>query len=197
MFPFGKKLELPGPGDALPGRRQPMMIGSQHLVLGTAMRPPFPAGMRQVLFGMGCFWGAEQRFWQLDGVHTTAVGYAGGLTPNPTYEEVCTGLTGHTEVVLVVFDPAHLPFTACLETFWSGHNPTSGMRQGVDIGTQYRSVIFTDGEDHLALARESLAAEQRRLDANSSGTITTEVRAAPPLYYAEDYHQQYAARRLR
>lgn len=197
MFTFGKKLELPGPGDALPGRTQPMVIGGQHLVLGSAMRPPFPDGMRQVSFGMGCFWGAEQRLWQLDGVHTTAVGYAGGFTPNPTYEEVCSGLTGHAEVVLVVFDPARLSFAACLEAFWRGHNPTSGMRQGVDVGTQYRSVIFTDGPDFLAQARESLVAEQRRLDSSGGEAITTEVQAAPPFYYAEDYHQQYAARRFR
>ncbi|WPL19085.1 Peptide methionine sulfoxide reductase MsrA [Thiorhodovibrio winogradskyi] len=197
MFPFGKKLTLPGPGDALPGRSQPMVIGGQHLVLGTAMRPPFPDGMRQAMFGMGCFWGAEQRLWQLDGVHTTAVGYAGGLTPNPSYEDVCSGQTGHAEVVLLVFDPVRLPFTACLDAFWSSHDPTSGMRQGVDIGTQYRSVIFTDGDDHLALAQESLAAEQQRLAARGGGTITTEVRAAPPFYYAEDYHQQYVARRSR
>jgi peptide-methionine (S)-S-oxide reductase len=196
MFPFGKKLELPGPSEAMPGRTQPMVIGGQHLVLGTAMQPPFPTGMRQVLLGMGCFWGAEQGFWQLEGVHTTAVGYAGGLTPNPTYEEVCSGLTGHAEVVLVVFDPERLSFEACLEHFWSNHNPTSGMRQGVDIGTQYRSVIFTDGDDHLSAARESLAAEQRKLDATGSETITTDIRPAPTFYYAEDYHQQYAARRF-
>jgi peptide-methionine (S)-S-oxide reductase len=191
MFPFGKKLELPGPAEALPGRTTPMAIGGQHLVLGTAMRPPFPAGSRQVLFGMGCFWGAEQRFWQRKGVHTTAVGYAGGLTPNPTYEEVCSGLTGHAEVVLVVFDPSSLPFAACLEAFWNGHDPSSGMRQGVDVGTQYRSVIFTDGEDHLSQAQASLSEQQGR----RAKQITTEIRAAPPFYYAEDYHQQYLARR--
>ncbi len=197
MFSFGKKLELPGPAEALPGRTQPIVIGGQHLVLGTAMRPPFPAGLRQVQFGMGCFWGAEQRFWSIAGVHTTAVGYAGGLTPNPTYEEVCTGLTGHAEVVLVVFDPARLSFAACLDAFWSGHDPTAGMRQGVDVGTQYRSVIFTEGEDHLSMAHASLAEQQRQRATSNGGQITTDVRVAPTFYYAEDYHQQYAARRFR
>ncbi|WP_200285814.1 peptide-methionine (S)-S-oxide reductase MsrA [Rhabdochromatium marinum] len=195
MFLFGKKLELPGPSDALPGRTEPMPIQGRHLVLGTEMRPPFPAGQRQVMFGMGCFWGAEQRCWELPGVHTTAVGYAGGLTPNPTYEEVCSGLTGHAEVVLLVFDPQQLPFSACLDTFWNQHDPTAGMRQGVDIGTQYRSVIYTDGEDYLHMAQDSRAEQQRRLEARGGGQITTEIRMAPPFYYAEDYHQQYIARR--
>jgi peptide-methionine (S)-S-oxide reductase len=197
MFPFGKKLDLPNLEQALPGREQPMQIGGQHLVLGTGMRPPFPLGLRQALFGMGCFWGAERRFWELPGVHTTAVGYAGGLTPNPTYEEVCSGLTGHAEVVLVVFDPEVLPFSACLEAFWHGHDPTAGMRQGPDVGTQYRSVLFTDGEDFLQAAQVSRSAMQESLQAAGRGAITTDIGPVPPFYYAEDYHQQYLVRRQR
>lgn len=197
MFPFGKTLELPRPDQALPGRPDPMKIGGTHLVLGTSMCPPFPDTMRQALFGMGCFWGAEQRFWELPGVHTTAVGYAGGFTPNPSYQEVCSGLTGHAEVVLVVFDPATCAFTDCLDCFWSGHDPTSGMRQGPDIGTQYRSAIYTDGDDHLIAAQQSLQAQQERLNARGGGSITTEIGSNRVFYYAEDYHQQYVARRTR
>ena len=183
--------ELPRPEEALPGRSEPMPLADRHLVLGTPMRPPFPDGIEQVIVGMGCFWGAERLFWQLDGVYTTAVGYAGGFTPNPTYEEVCSGKTGHAEVVLVAYDPAKVSFDNVLRTFWEGHDPTQGMRQGNDVGTQYRSTLYWTTDAQRKAAEHSRAVYQERLAAAGHGEITTEVGAAPPFFYAEDYHQQY------
>ena len=191
---FMKKLQLPESSEALPGRKEPMAVENRHFVNGNPIQPPFPAGMEQVLFGLGCFWGAERRFWQQDGVYTTAVGYAGGLTPNPTYEEVCTGMTGHAEVVLVVFDPKRIPFDRLLEVFWESHDPTQGMRQGNDVGTQYRSTIYWFGNAQKEAAEATRAAYQQRLAAAGYHGITTEVLPAPAFYYAEDYHQQYLAR---
>jgi peptide-methionine (S)-S-oxide reductase len=191
---FEKKLDLPAPEEALPGRETPMPVGGTHYVNGHRIVPPFPAGTEQALFGMGCFWGAERRFWQQDGVYATAVGYAGGYTPNPTYQEVCSGMTGHNEVVLVVFDPERIDYARLLEIFWEAHDPTQGMRQGNDVGTQYRSGIYTYSDSQQAQARLSLARYQQALDAAGRGRITTEVREAPPFYYAEDYHQQYLAK---
>jgi peptide-methionine (S)-S-oxide reductase len=189
-----RKLRLPRPDEALPGRTERMPVPPRHFVLGTPLEPPFPEGMRQALFGLGCFWGAEKLFWQLPGVHTTAVGYAGGVTPNPTYREVCSGLTGHNEVVLVVYDPARLGYDALLKAFWEGHDPTQGMRQGADVGTQYRSGIYVFDEEQRAAADRSRALYAEALAARGHGTITTEILPAPPLYYAEDYHQQYLAK---
>jgi peptide-methionine (S)-S-oxide reductase len=180
--------------EALPGRTTEMPVPDRHLVNGAPLRPPFPEGMETAVFGMGCFWGAERLFWQADGVFTTAVGYAGGFTPNPTYEEVCSGRTGHTEAVLVVFDPARTSYAEMLRTFWEGHDPTQGMRQGNDVGTQYRSAIFATSEEQLKAAHESRDMFQERLSAAGHGEITTEIREAPAFYYAEDYHQQYLAR---
>ncbi|MEO1718919.1 MAG: peptide-methionine (S)-S-oxide reductase MsrA [Pseudomonadota bacterium] len=192
MFFFRKPAEMPTPDTALPGRAQPIQTADTHSVLGTALKPPFPEGHETVLFGMGCFWGAERMFWQIgDGVYTTAVGYAGGFTPHPTYEEVCSGRTGHNEVVLVAFDPRNLPFEALLKTFWEGHDPTQGMRQGNDVGTQYRSGIYTTTADQRALADASRDAFQPVLSSNGFGAITTEIIDAPEFYYAEAYHQQY------
>jgi peptide-methionine (S)-S-oxide reductase len=188
------KLRVPSSDQALPGRPQAMPVASRHVVLGTPMTPPFPPGMETVLFGMGCFWGAERKLWQVDGMYTTAVGYAAGHTPNPTYEEVCSGLTGHTEVVLAVFDPGRVPFAALLKLFWESHDPTQGMRQGNDVGTQYRSGIYCSGEDQQRCAEASRDAYQRALLTAGHGTITTEILPAPALYYAEDYHQQYLAK---
>ncbi len=185
------------PERALRGREQAMPVPERHLVLGTALTPPFPAGVQQAIFGMGCFWGAERLFWQAPGVHTTAVGYAGGYTPNPTYEEVCSGSTGHAEVVLVAFDPARIGYEELLRIFWEGHDPTQGMRQGNDAGTQYRSLILWSDEAQRDGAQASLAAYQRRLLEAGHGTITTELLeagTAHPFYYAEPYHQQYLAR---
>lgn len=179
---------------ALAGRTEPLAVADTHVVLGRPIKPPFPEGLERAVFGMGCFWGAERGFWLADGVYTTAVGYAGGYTPNATYEEVCSGLTGHAEVVLVVHDPEVLSYEALLAMFWESHDPTQGMRQGADIGTQYRSAIYTDSESQRRQARESLDRYQRRLSEAGYGSITTEVRAAPEFYYAEDYHQQYLAR---
>lgn len=185
---------LPTADEALPGRTDPMPVPSAHFVTGRPIAPPFPDGLERAVFGLGCFWGAERRFWQTPGVFTTAVGYAGGLTPNPTYEEVCSGLTGHTEAVLVVFDPRTVSYDGLLKVFWEAHDPTQGMRQGNDIGTQYRSAIYATSDAHLTAARASLAAYQQALSAEGFGTITTEIRAAPPFYYAEEYHQQYLAK---
>jgi len=188
------KLRMPTPEEALPGRDHEMPVPAAHFVHGHALKPPFPDGMEQALFGMGCFWGAEKRFWTRHGVYTTAVGYTGGFTPNPTYEEVCSGRTGHNEVVLVVFDPEVLPFDEVLRTFWESHNPTQGMRQGNDVGTQYRSGIYYTTNRQWEVASHSAMAYERALAEAGFGPITTEIVAAPPFYYAEDYHQQYLAR---
>ncbi|HEX4905493.1 MAG TPA: peptide-methionine (S)-S-oxide reductase MsrA [Acidimicrobiales bacterium] len=189
-----KPLDLPTPDTALPGRAAEMPVPARHDVLGTPLKGPFPDGFEQAVFGLGCFWGAERKFWQLDGVYTTAAGYAGGITPNPTYEEVCSGMTGHTEVVLVVFDPDKVTYSDLLRTFWEAHDPTQGMRQGNDVGTQYRSAIYTFSEDQQKLAEESLAIYQESLAAAGYDPITTEVREAGPFFYAEDYHQQYLSK---
>ena len=189
-----KKLELPSPDEALPGRGEPMSVPEGHFVNGHPLVPPFPAGTEQALFGMGCFWGAERKFWQAPGVYTTAVGYAGGLTPNPTYEEVCSGLTGHTEAVLVVFETGSTSYEEMLRIFWEDHDPTQGMRQGNDVGTQYRSAIYTFSDAQRAAAEASRDAYQAVLAEAGHGPITTEIAAAPPFFYAEDYHQQYLAK---
>jgi peptide-methionine (S)-S-oxide reductase len=192
---FGKKkLEMPSREDALPGRDSPIIQPGRHFVNDQSLAPPYPAGTGRALFGLGCFWGAERIFWQLPGVHVTAVGYAGGLTPNPTYEEVCSGRTGHTEVVLVVFRPSLVSFEALLRRFWESHDPTQGMRQGNDIGTQYRSAVFTYSDEQLAIAEASRETYQEALGAFFNGTATTEIREAPAFYFAEDYHQQYLAK---
>ena len=191
MALFRRKAEMVAPADALPGRPTPMRVAAKHTVLGSPLAPPFPAGTVEAQFGMGCFWGAERLFWNIPGVVSTSVGYAGGFTPNPTYEEVCSGLTGHAEVVRVVFDPAKVSYETLLKAFWERHDPTQGMRQGNDIGSQYRSAIYCTSEDQLAAAEASRAAYQRGLDAARFGAITTEIRSAPQFYYAEDYHQQY------
>ena len=191
---FGKSLELPTPEQALPGRQAAMPVADGHVVLGHPLRGPFPVGLQQAVFGLGCFWGAERRFWQQPGVWTTAVGYAGGHTPNPTYEEVCSGATGHTEVVLVVYDPAQIAYEALLRLFWESHDPTQGMRQGNDIGTQYRSAIYTFDDAQQAAAGRSRDVYAAALAAAGYGPISTEIAAAGPFYYAEDYHQQYLAK---
>ena len=179
--------------EALPGRKEPLTVPARHRVLGTPLKPPFPENLERAVFGMGCFWGAERVFWQAEGVYTTAVGYSGGFTPNPTYEEVCSGRTGHAEVVLVVFDPAATSYEAMLRRFWEGHDPTQGMRQGNDVGSQYRSAIYAFGPVQHEQAEASLRAFQKELTAAGFGEITTEVREAPAFYYAEGYHQQYLA----
>lgn len=189
-----KFMRMPTVAEALPGRSQRMPVPARHAVLGTPLEPPFPAGCDRAVFAMGCFWGAERKFWSLPGVHTTAVGYAGGLTPNPTYEEVCTGLTGHAEVVLVVFDPAVVPYVELLRVFWENHDPTQGMRQGNDIGTQYRSAIYWTTEAQRDAALASRDAYQEALARAGFGPITTEIAPAGEFYYAEDYHQQYLAK---
>ncbi len=189
-----EKLALPTAEQALPGRNTPLPVPAQHYVNGNALQGPFPAGLQQAIFALGCFWGAERRFWQQPGVWSTAVGYAGGLTPNPTYEEVCSGLTGHTEVVLVVFDPQLTSYQALLKVFWEAHNPTQGMRQGNDIGTQYRSAIYTLDAAQQAAAEASREAFQQALDQAGLGPITSEIAPAGPFYYAEAYHQQYLAK---
>jgi len=171
-----------------------MPVPPAHFVNGNPLKPPFPAGMETAVFGLGCFWGAERRFWQTPGVFSTAAGYAGGSTPNPTYEEVCSGLTGHTEVVLVVFDPSVVDYPSLLKVFWESHNPTQGMRQGNDIGTQYRSAIYTDGDEQAEMASRSREAYQAALTGAGFGEITTEILPAGPFYYAEHYHQQYLAK---
>ena len=188
------KLRLPDAEDALEGRKVPMAVTNQHFVNGREILPPFPAGLERAVFGMGCFWGAEKAFWKLPGVYTTAVGYAGGLTPNPTYKEVCTGRTGHAEVVLVVFDPAQVSYEQLLKVFFEKHDPTQGMRQGNDVGTQYRSAIHTFGEAQARAAEASRDAFQKVLSAGRFGQITTEIRPAGPFYYAEEAHQQYLAK---
>jgi peptide-methionine (S)-S-oxide reductase len=191
---FTRSMTIPSAAEALQGRSQAMPVPDRHFVLGTPLVGPFPPGLKLIQFGMGCFWGAEKQFWQLPGVFTTAVGYAGGHTPNPTYREVCTGQTGHTEAVLVVYDPARISLDRLLATFWENHDPTQGMRQGNDVGTQYRSAIYADTPDDMQAAIASRDAFQRALTASGYGAITTEIREAPPFYYAEDYHQQYLAK---
>ncbi|NEQ98294.1 MAG: peptide-methionine (S)-S-oxide reductase MsrA [Cyanothece sp. SIO2G6] len=194
LFGFGKKLSLPTPEEALPGRSAEMPVPAQHFVNGNPLKPPFPQGMEQAMFGLGCFWGAERKFWQADGVFSTAVGYAAGSTPNPTYREVCTGMTGHNEVVLVVFDPQAISYADLLRTFWESHDPTQGMRQGNDTGTQYRSGIYCYSEAHKQMAEASKAVYQAELSKAGYAAITTEILDAPTFYYAEDYHQQYLAK---
>ena len=194
MWFDSRKLKLPTAADALPGRSTAMKVPATHHVTGAPLQPPFPAGAETVLFGMGCFWGAERKFWTIAGVLSTAVGYAGGPTPNPTYEEVCSGGTGHTEVVQVVYDPAVVPFATLLKTFWENHDPTQGMRQGNDSGTQYRSAIYTYGEVQARAAARSKEMYEKALKGKGFGAITTEIRSAPEFYYAEDYHQQYLAK---
>jgi peptide-methionine (S)-S-oxide reductase len=185
---------MPTADEALPGREQEMPVPERHEVLGTPLRPPFPEGAELALFGLGCFWGAERVFWQAPGVISTSVGYAGGLTPNPTYEEVCSGRTGHNEVVRVVFDPSETSYEALLKLFWEGHDPTQGLRQGNDVGTQYRSGIYPTSDAQRAAAEASRDAYGRRLSEAGYGPITTEIVDAPEFYYAEDYHQQYLAK---
>ena len=192
---FGrKKVDVPTADEALPGRNTPMRVPAAHYVNGRPLTAPFPEGLETAVFGLGCFWGAERKFWELPGVFTTAVGYAGGHTPNATYEEACSGMTGHTEAVLVVFDPAVVSYEALLKTFWESHNPTQGMRQGNDVGTQYRSGIYTLDDRQHATAIASRDGFQQRLDEKGFGPITTEIVAAGPFYYAEEYHQQYLAK---
>ena len=193
-FSTGKKTQMPSKEDALPGRAEAMPVPDHHAVSGAGLKPPFPAGTQLALFGMGCFWGAERMFWQHKGVVSTAVGYAGGFTPNPTYEEVCSGRTGHAEVVRVVFDPQVVSYDALLRLFWERHDPTQGMRQGNDIGTQYRSAIYTYGDAQRTAAERSRDVYQRALTAAARPAVTTEIREAPDFYYAEDYHQQYLAK---
>ena len=188
---FAKPTVIPGADEALPGRDEAMQFNPEHAVLGTSMLPPFPGNCERVVFGLGCFWGAERKFWNLPGVYTTAVGYAAGHTPNPTYQEVCTGMTGHNEVVLVVYDPAKIEFDDLLKIFWESHDPTQGMRQGNDIGTQYRSGIYYTLESQREAAERSLQRYQQKLREAGYTQITTEVLEAGPFYYAEDYHQQY------
>jgi peptide-methionine (S)-S-oxide reductase len=189
-----RKTTLPGRDDALPGRDTAMPVPERHFVNGNPLQPPFPDNMQQVVFGLGCFWGAERRFWEADGVFTTAVGYAGGVTPNATYEEACSGGTGHAEVVLVVYDPAFVSFEQLLRIFWESHDPTQGMRQGNDIGTQYRSAIYTTDDNQQTVARQSVTAYEAELRAAGHGEITTEITPLETFYYAEDYHQQYLAK---
>ena len=193
---LGHKSEMVSEERALPGRSQAVPVAAAHFVNGHPLSPPFPAGMEQAVFGMGCFWGAERRFWEAPGVYSTAVGYAGGFTPNPTYTEVCSGRTGHAEVVLVVFDPAVTSYEALLKVFWDNHDPTQGMRQGNDAGTQYRSAIYWSSEAQHDAAEASRKAFQPVLTAAGLGEITTEIAPAGPFYYAEDYHQQYLARNI-
>ena len=190
---FTRKTELVRPEDALPGRAEPMAIPTAHLVLGTPLTPPFPEGAEQAIFGLGCFWGAERMYWQASGMFTTAVGYAGGSTPNPTYDEVCSGRTGHAEVVLAVFDPGATSYEEMLRIFWEGHDPTQGMRQGNDVGTQYRSALDWTTPSQQEHALESRARVQAELARAGYGEITTEIAAASAFYYAEPYHQQYLA----
>ena len=195
MWPFMRdKLAIPRAEDCLPGRAEPMKVPERHFVNGHALAGPYPAGLEKALFGLGCFWGAERVFWQAPGVWVTAVGYAGGSTPNPTYEEVCSGRTGHTEAVLVVYDPKLTSYEALLKLFWESHDPTQGMRQGNDWGTQYRSAIYAFSPEQRRAAEASRDAYQPRLDGASYGAITTEIADAPPFYFAEDYHQQYLAK---
>jgi len=190
-----KKTDMPSAEEALPGRAEPMPVVAEHFVNGHSIKPPFPDGMQQAMFGLGCFWGAEKRFWEIDGVYVTAVGYAGGHTANPTYDEVCSGMTGHNEVVLVVFDPEKVSYARLLTVFWESHNPTQGMRQGNDVGTQYRSGIYTFSEEQRREAEMSLATYRAALArSGKSSKITTEITDAKAFFYAETYHQQYLAK---
>jgi len=189
-----KKATLPSAENALPGRAARMPVPEAHFVNGHRLTPPFPAGLESAIFGLGCFWGAERAFWRLPGVYTTAVGYAGGTTPNPTYEEVCSGMTGHTEAVLVVYDPKQVSYDTLLKTFWESHDPTQGMRQGNDVGTQYRSAIYATTPEQKRRAEASRDMYQKALSAAGRGAITTEIRETPEFFYAEDYHQQYLAK---
>jgi peptide-methionine (S)-S-oxide reductase len=195
MFMFKKSPDMPGKDQALPGRPNPIPTAAKHFVNGNALKGPYPPGLETAIFGMGCFWGAERKFWELgEGIYATAVGYAGGHTPNPTYEEVCSGRTGHNEVVLVVYDPKKVSYEKLLKTFWENHDPTQGMRQGNDVGTQYRSGIYATTPAQKKTADESKAMYGKALAGKRYGTITTEVLDAPPFYFAEDYHQQYLAK---
>lgn len=194
LFGLGKKKTLPPESEALPGRTTEMSIPDKHFVNGNPLKGPFPDGMEQAMFGLGCFWGAERKFWQANGIFSTAVGYAAGITPNPTYREVCSGMTGHNEVVFVVFDPKVISYTDLLQIFWESHNPTQGMRQGNDTGTQYRSGVYCYSPEQKKLAEESKDMYQVALKGAGYGAITTEILDAPPFYYAEDYHQQYLAK---
>ena len=195
MFTFKKKLEMPSTATALPGRKEPIATASHHFVNGRALKGPYPEGFETAIFGLGCFWGAERKFWELgDGIYVTAVGYAGGLTRNPTYQEVCTGQTGHNEVVLVVFDPKKISYERLLKTFWESHDPTQGMRQGNDVGTQYRSGIYVSSPAQRQAAEASKAMYEKAVAARGYGAITTEILPAPEFYFAEDYHQQYLAK---
>jgi len=194
LFGFGKKSTIPAPADALPGRSQSMAVPASHFVNGHPLKPPYPAGMETAVFGLGCFWGAERKFWQVSGVYSTSVGYAAGATPNPNYKEVCSGMTGHNEVVLVIFDPQVVSYSTLLKVFWESHNPTQGMRQGNDAGTQYRSGIYSYSPAQQQLAEASRAAYQTQLKAAGLGEITTEIIPAPEFYFAEEYHQQYLAK---
>ena len=198
MFMFKKSPEMPTAATALPGRAQPIPTAAQHFVNGRALKGPYPQGLETAIFGLGCFWGAERKFWELaEGIHVTAVGYAGGLTPNPTYEEVCSGRTGHNEVVLVVYDPKVISYERLLKTFWESHDPTQGMRQGNDVGTQYRSGIYVTSPGQRAAADASKRDYAKALKAKGHGDITTEILDAPDFYFAEDYHQQYLAKNPR
>lgn len=194
LFGFGKKQTIPTPEEALPGRSQPLQVPNRHYVNGNPLQPPYPEGMEIAMFGLGCFWGAERKFWQLEGVYSTSVGYAAGSTPNPTYEEVCTGMTGHNEVVRVVFDPKIISYETLLKVFWESHNPTQGMRQGNDSGTQYRSGIYAYSTSQKQLAEASKETYQQALNNAGYGKITTEIIDAPEYYFAEGYHQQYLAK---
>jgi peptide-methionine (S)-S-oxide reductase len=198
MAGYGKMVTMPLPGEVLPGRDTPMDVPAQHFVNNHPLQPPFPQGLQLAMFGLGCFWGAERKFWELPGVYTTAVGYAGGSTPNPSYQEVCTGYTGHNEVVLVVFDPKQVSYAQLLKVFWEAHNPTQGMRQGNDVGTQYRSGIYVYDEAQQQAAQQSKERYQQALLKSSHNmgqtTVTTEIITAPTFYYAEEYHQQYLAK---
>lgn len=191
---FTKKLQMPQPDNALPGRNESMPVTNRHFVNGNNIQPPFPGTMQRALFGLGCFWGAERRFWQVEGVYTTAVGYAGGITPNAIYEEVCSGMTGHAEVVLVVYDPGKVRYSDLLTVFWESHDPTQGMRQGNDVGTQYRSAIYTYSDEQFQQAIRSREEYQKVLAAAGYPEITTEIKPATEFFYAEDYHQQYLAK---
>jgi peptide-methionine (S)-S-oxide reductase len=194
LFGFGKKLTVPSPEEALPGRAEPMPVPARHYVNGNPLKPPYPAGLEMAMFGLGCFWGAERLFWKLEGVFTTAVGYAAGITKNPTYNEVCSGKTGHNEVVRVVFDPNVISYETLLKVFWESHDPTQGMRQGNDMGTQYRSGVYVYSDSQKQIAQASRDTYQQALSDVGYGTITTEILEAPEFYFAEDYHQQYLAK---
>src|SRR5215467_4807290 len=195
MFTFKKKLEMPSAATALPGRKEPIATASRHFVNGRPLKGPYPQGFETAIFGLGCFWGAERKFWELgDGIYVTAVGYAGGLTPNPTYQEVCTGQTGHNEVVLVVFEPKKISYETLLKAFWESHDPTQGMRQGNDVGTQYRSGIYVNSAAQRAAAEASKAMYEKAIATRGYGAITTEILTTPDFYFAEDYHQQYLAK---